>query len=157
MTSTHEQTNSILTFSFMLFFPRLPPHVTASRRFQSSQGSLQSFIHESSTPRSPHDLLEPLQRQQLPSNPSPSSRVHQQTHPHLETPNASFPSSRRPQLDVKTLSVLQHALNDIPDVFNRPTRRQHHCCCTIVDELLLFLRDDLQRFSSASKGHFRFE
>ena len=128
-TSTHGQTNSTLTLLFMLFFPLLPPHVTVSRRSYPSHGSLLSLIH---------DLLEPLQRQQLPANLPSSSRLHQQTYTHLKATDATVSSSRRLQFEFKTLSVLQHAFNDIPDVFNRPTRRQLHCCCTIADELLLF-------------------
>ena len=121
----------------MLFFPCLFPHVTALPRSQSSHGALQTFIHEPSTSRSPHDLLEPLQRQHQPSNRSSSAQIRQQTHPHPKTLYSVDSSSRRPQLVVQPLSSLQHVLSRIPDVFYRPTPRQLPCCCTIVDELLL--------------------
>ena len=121
----------------MLFFPCLFPHVTALPRSQSSHGALQTFTHEPSTSRSPHDLLEPLQRQHQPSNRSSSAQIRQQTHPHPKTLYSVDSSSRRPQLVAQTLSTLQHVASRIPDAFHRPTLRQPPCCCIFVDELLL--------------------
>ena len=121
----------------MLFFPCLFPHVTALPRSQSSHGALQTSNHEPSTSRSPHDLLELLQRQHQPSNLSSSASIRQQTHPLPNTFYSVVSSSRRPQLVAQTLSTLQHVASRIPDAFHRPTLRQLPCCCIFVDELLL--------------------